>query len=150
MRKNEAGLIILLVWVDDIILAVHSDDAMDDIKKILKGRFNMKDLGPISFFLGIQFIQKENKIVMNQGCYFRNVLRRFDMEFCKPRSTPCEINPSSYETEECIDETKYHELVGSLVYAMVCTRPDLCFAVCCHAHNLNGRVSQLCDINLIF
>ena len=115
VRKNEAGLII-----------------MDDIKKVLKGRFNMKDLGLISFFLGIQFIRKENKIVMNQSCYLRNVLRRFDMEFCKPRSTSCVINPSSYDTGECIDGTKYCEVVGSLVYAMVhgkCTRPDLCFAV---------------------
>ena len=88
----------------------------------------MKDLGPTSFSLGIQFIRKGNKIVMNQSCYLRNVLKRFDMEFCKLRSMPCEINPSSYDTEEC-DETKYCELVGSLVYAMVCTRPDLCFAV---------------------
>ena len=40
----------------------------------------MKDLGPISFFLGIQFVRKENKIVRNQSCYLRNVLKRFDME----------------------------------------------------------------------
>ena len=129
VKTDEAGSIILLVWVDDIILAVTSDEVMNDIKKVLKDRFDMKDLGPISFFLGIQFIHKEKKIIMNQSRYLSNVLRRFDMEACKPRSTPCEINPSSYDTEECIDEPKYRELVSSLVFAMTCTRPDLCYVV---------------------
>ena len=69
---------------------------------------------------------------MNQSFYLKNILQKFGMENCKPRSTPCEMNLSSYEadsSDDISDEKKYREMVGSLVYVMICTRPDLCYVV---------------------
>lgn len=68
----------------------------------MKYKFNMKDLGKISYFLGIQFEQKEGEIKMNQKRYILNMLERYGMSECKPRSTPCEqkVNVTNEKDKE--------------------------------------------------
>ena len=101
--------------------------------KILKGRFKMKDLGNISHFLGIAFkCYEDGSVSMDQKQYLENVLVKFGMNECKPRSTPCELKPSTYyenDDQTIIDEPEYRAIVGSLIYAMTCTRPDLSWVV---------------------
>ena len=132
VRQNEAGMIIILVWVDDLIIAANDQQSMTDVKDKLKGRFRMKDLGKLSYFLGIDFSQCDRVVTMSQERYIRKLLERFEMSDCKPRSTPSEAKPESSNGSTCnepIDESKYMEIVGSLIYAMTCTRPDLCWIV---------------------
>ena len=106
---------------------------MNKTKSLLKENFNMKDLGPISWFLGIQFKQNHNQIEMTQSHYLKGVLKKYGMDQCKPRSTPCETKPSVVSKDGQNDVSdglrRYHEIVGSLVYAMTCTRPDLSWIV---------------------
>ena len=129
-KRNGDGSTILLVWVDDIIIVASSDGLMYAVKSLLMEKFNMKDLGKISFFLGIEFNPRDGGLYMSQTMYLKNVLQRFGMDSCKPRGTPCEMKLDSHsESTEGVDITKYREMVGSLVYAMVCTRPDLSFVV---------------------
>ena len=74
---------------------------------------------------------------MSQAHYLKSVLQRFGMNDCKPRTTPCEskmeVNTSSNKEDTIINEdkstTKYREIVGSLVYVMTCTRPDLTWII---------------------
>ena len=68
---------------------------------------------------------------MSQEEYIEKILKKFGMSDCKPRGTPCEANPNAYENEgdEAVDQTLYRQMIGSLIYAMVCTRPDLSYAV---------------------
>ena len=130
IRNDE--LFILLVFVDDIILATQHDKTMNNVKDSLKSRFTMKDLGPICFFLGIQFTQNSGEITMCQSTYLMNILDKFGMADCKPRATPSEMKPSSSSsenTDNINDEHKYREMIGSLVYAMTCSRPDLSYVV---------------------
>ena len=54
-------------------------------------KFRMNNLGPISCFLGIRFKQEEGKITMDQSEYLKDKLKKFQMENCKPRTTPCEL-----------------------------------------------------------
>ena len=108
---------------------------MDKIKSLLNKQFKMKDLGVVNNFLGIHIVQKENEIELDQSTYLHKLLEKFDMKDCKPRYTPCEKNPfafnnNSSETEQSDQSSrKFREIVGSLVYAMVCTRPDLSWIV---------------------
>ena len=131
-KTDDMGFVTIVLWVDDIVLAATSLDYLNQIKQLLKDKFKMKDLGPINNFLGIQFLQTEGGIVMEQSVYLKNVLDKFDMSNAKPRSTPCELKPSvvnssqSYETKT---PRRYREIVGSLIYAMTCTRPDICWVV---------------------
>ena len=92
----------------------------------------MKDLGPWNMFLGIEFIVSQNSISMNQSKYIQNILNRFGMSDCKPKSVP--VDPSVYdlvqtESELLNDPTPYRKIVGSLIYLMTSTRPDIAYVV---------------------
>lgn len=133
-KQIENETIIVIIWVDDLIIAASSEDLLNSFKEIMKSKFNMKDLGKISYFLGIQFEQKEGEIKMNQKRYILKMLERFGMSNCKPKATPSELkvecNRNEEENNNEIENPKeYRELVGSLIYAMTCTRPDISWIV---------------------
>ena len=71
--REKDNSIIVLVWVDDLILAGSSNVIMSKIKSTLMSAFRMKDLGPISFFLGMRIIQYPNKIEIDQSQYLEKV-----------------------------------------------------------------------------
>ena len=131
--KNNIEFAMLLIWVDDIIIAANSFKSVDRIKALLKGKFKMKDLGPVKYFLGIEFSHEEG-IKIRQSRYISKILEKEGMSQCKPRTTPCEANPSSFNEKNDKDRAtltsrKYRELVGSLIYLMTCTRPDISWVV---------------------
>ena len=136
IKQIGTKIIILLIWVDDIIIAASNDKLLNEAKTMLQTKFSMKDLGKLSHFLGIDFTQGQGFVTMSQKTYLIKVLERFQMTDCKPRSTPSEPKL------ECCDESpadarKYREAVGSLIYAMTCTRPDICYIVTKLSQNLS-------------
>ena len=93
----------------------------------------MKDLGQIALFLGIEFDvdSVNNTISMSQEKYAKKLLHKFGMQDSKPRYTPCEVK-SNVINETLLDENDanlYRQIVGCLIYLMICTRPDLSFTV---------------------
>ena len=88
--SNDNETIYILVWVDDLIIAASNEEALSRTKKVLTDRFKMKDMGKLSYFLGIDFEQKNNCVKINQKRYVQKILEKFDMINCKPRSTPSE------------------------------------------------------------
>ena len=78
---------------------------------------------------------------MDQFFYLENVLKHFNLYGEKGRSTCCKINLSSYHLNNIysdgIDITKYRQMVGRLIYAMNCTRPDLSFVGMVLSQNLS-------------
>ena len=90
------------------------------IKSKLHEKFKMKDLGQISSFLGIDFSYENGNIAMNQTTYLNKLLNRFDMQNCKPKYTPCDMNINKFESEPSgeTDARLYREIVGGLIYAM--------------------------------
>ncbi|CAM1292454.1 Uncharacterised protein r2_g164 [Pycnogonum litorale] len=92
----------------------------------------MKDLGKLSWFLGIEFNRENDYIEMHQRVYVEKILSRFQMNDCKPKATPCEIGINKIkvdESEELETPNAYRAIVGSLIYVMTGTRPDLCYIV---------------------
>ena len=142
--KGENNPTLVLIWVDDIVIAAKTGVLMTEIKNALKDRFKMKDLGPISWFLGIQFKQTQSGISMDQSYYLLGVLERFQMSDCKPRSTPCEPKFDVGDENLISDDNskddirRYREIIGSLVYAMSCTRPNLAWIVTRLSQHLNN------------
>lgn len=127
-KQIDGDIVIVIVWVDDLIIASNNVDQMNHFKESMKHKFRMKDLGKISYFLGIDFDQTDGVIKMNQKRYITKMLDRFGMTNCKPRTTPCEQNWGG-SGSELTDQKKYREIVGSLIYAMSCTRPDISWIV---------------------
>ena len=128
--RDNPEIVFLLHWVDDIIIAA-TPNLLERVKSWLKNRFHMTDLGPICEFLGIRFKQTDKTITMDQSKYLENKLIKYGLYTCKPRCTPCELVDynENRESEEKVDNKVYREMVGSLIYAMTCTRPDISWAV---------------------
>ena len=139
-------IVILLIWVDDIIVAASDDNLLCEVKDTLKNRFKMTDLGLLSWFLGIQFVHDNGVIRMNQTRYLTKLLEKCNMQNCKPRATPCELKLNLDSDRVFETDLKYPETVGSLIYAMTCTRPDLCWVVTILSQRLTNPSEEHCIV----
>uniref|UniRef100_A0A1A8PPT4 Retrovirus-related Pol poly from transposon TNT 1-94 n=1 Tax=Nothobranchius rachovii TaxID=451742 RepID=A0A1A8PPT4_9TELE len=127
--QSESESVILLVWVDDIIVAASHDNILKQVKTTLENLFQMKDLGQLTHFLGIDFVQTQDEIKMDQSKYIQKILERSGMSDCKTRATPCETKCDLTVEGDPTDPKEYRAMVGSLIYIMTCTRPDICWIV---------------------
>ena len=73
MRITDESITIVIIWVDDIIIASNCTDVLKSVKDNLSERFQMKDMGKLSWFLGIEFVCEEGIIKMNQTKYIERV-----------------------------------------------------------------------------
>jgi len=135
VKKTDHGIIVIVIYVDDLIITRDSDAYIFDLKKLLKQKFEMKDLGELRYFLGIEVVQSPKGIWLLQRQYALNKLSKYGMMGCKPISIPLEQNVklSANEGDLVEDTTMYRHIVGSLIY-MTIIRPDLSYVV--------GMVSQ--------
>ena len=115
IKQDDSGLVAVLVWVDDIIIVTSDMMLMSEAKRMLKEKFHMKDLGRLSYFLGINFEQGDVFVKMNQKSYISEVLDRFEMSDRKPKPTPSE-QTLEFGNETPTDPRQYPDQVGSLVY----------------------------------
>ena len=114
-------------------------EVLSDVKGWLASQFQMKDLGEVSYVLGIQLIRdRKNKLIaFSQASYIDKILVRFSMHNSKKGNLPSdhgvhlskEQYPKTTQEVEDLRHVPYALAVGSLMYAMLCTRPDICFIV---------------------
>ena len=131
-KHDKDSVIITIMWVDDIIIASNNNAAVNDIISSLSEQFRMKDMGTLSYFLGIEFSFCEGYIKMSQSKCIAKMLSKFNMIDCNPKAVPCDPCVSKLNCDDSTylsDSTLYKEIVGSLIYLMTCTRPDLSFVV---------------------
>ena len=84
-------MIILILYVDDLLIT-YNDNLIDQCKKDLIREFEMKDLRLLHYFLGLEVWQKFDSIILNQGKYTLDILKRFGMWNCRPMSSRMETN----------------------------------------------------------
>ncbi|KAJ3527698.1 hypothetical protein NMY22_g9685 [Coprinellus aureogranulatus] len=132
----------VVIYVDDLLLAATTRPFMDLVKQKLRARFEMEDLGPATYILGMAITRdrKNRTISISQRRYIESVLERTGMSDCKPAWTPIPTS-AKLTAEDPNDNTILHyitiegrevsfkSVIGSLMYAMLATRPDLAFAV---------------------
>jgi hypothetical protein len=130
VKKTNHGNVVIVIYVDDLIIIGNSGANIFDLKKLLKQKFEMKDLGELRYFLNIEVIQSPKGIWLLQRQYALNKLSKYGMMGCKPISISLEQNVklSANEGDLVEDTTMYRHIVGSLIY-MTITRPDLSYAV---------------------
>ena len=129
----------MVLYVDDILLIGNDVEKLSNVKKWLVEQFQMKDLGEASYVLGIQIIRdlKNKLLALSQASYIDKVLVRFSMQNSKKGLLPARHGitlskdqcPKTPQEEEDMRRVPYASAVGSLMYAMLCTRPDICYAV---------------------
>ena len=109
----------LLLYVDDLFLT-GTYWLIADTKRKLVVEFEMKDLGMMHYFLGMEVWQNADGISLGQGKYAVEILKRFRMMECKAMTTPMALNLNllSDASLEAIDAMMYHQMIGSLMYLM--------------------------------
>ena len=141
--SNDDVIIVILIWVDDILIAGPSADLIANVKSDLCSKFKMTDFGQLSLFLGIQFSFENGEVLMNQASYMERVLQKFGMENSKPCKTPCEHKLRLTANEgQPVDVNRYRQLIGCLIYAMTCTRPDLSWVITKLSQYLNNPSAE--------
>ncbi|KAE8675571.1 tir-nbs resistance protein [Hibiscus syriacus] len=130
VKANKGKLAIVLVYVDDLIITGNDEAEILQTKENLSVRFQMKELGQLKHFLGLEVDRTHEGIFLCQQKYVKDLLKRFGMLECKSTSTPMEPNVKicSHEGKDLEDATMYRQLVGSLIY-LTLTRPDISYAV---------------------
>jgi hypothetical protein len=128
---------ILVLYVDDVLLASSDKNMLYEIKSFLSSNFDMKNLGDASYVLGNEIHRDRTKGVLglSQKSYIDKVLKRHNMHKCSATPAPV-VKGDKLETFQCpknkyeFDQIKsipYASAVGSLMYAQVCTRSDIPF-----------------------
>src|SRR4051812_18577006 len=131
--------IYLLLYVDDMLISAKSKKQITALKAQLSSEFDMKDLGAAKKILGMEISRDRDSglLFLSQQNYIQKVLHRFNMHDAKSVNTPIATHfklssndcPSTDEDYEYMSRVPYSSVVGSLMYAMVCSRPDLSFAM---------------------
>lgn len=125
--------IYLLTYVDDILIITGSLTALTDTKIQIQHTFEARDLGAATFFLGMDIHRdrQARAISLGQNRLTMDLLEKYGMVECKPLSTPLTTAIKLTRDGEPLDTTAhgYSQLIGSLMYLSVCTRPDIAQAV---------------------
>jgi hypothetical protein len=127
----------IAVFVDDLLIIGPSKPNIDTIKAQLAQRFHMTDLGPCKYYLGMEIVRdRKNRVLkLSQQGYIEKVLRDFDMWNCNtkhdtPMATHTKLQKAELDYKATKEDVKwYQRAVGSLMYAMLGTRPDIAYAV---------------------
>ncbi|GKV47387.1 hypothetical protein SLEP1_g54294 [Rubroshorea leprosula] len=131
VKFNESGdILILRLYVDYLIFTSNNTKMIEDFKRSMLHEFEMTDLGLMSYFLGIEVMQREDGIFICQKRYASELLRRFHMHICNPARTPVEVGTKLFKEgdDARVNPTFFKQLVGSLRY-LTCTRPDISYGV---------------------
>ena len=137
--NRDSDMAYILLYVDDIILITSSDCLKQHILTLLAAEFAMKDLGPLSYFMGIVVSRNAHCMFLSQQQYAASIIERAGMANCSSCPTPVDTKPklSASTASPHADPTKYRSLAGALQY-LTFTRPDISYAVqqvCLHMHD---------------
>ncbi|XP_041010738.1 uncharacterized mitochondrial protein AtMg00810-like [Juglans microcarpa x Juglans regia] len=127
--ETSAGIVLLLVYVDDIVIIGSDIELIKQLQQHLKASFHMKDLGLLQYFLGLEVQLTPTGTLLHQHKYTLDVISLGGLQSGNLVFTPLEVNLKLRQEGELLsDPSLYWQLVGSLNYLMI-TRPDISFAV---------------------
>ncbi|RVW13483.1 Retrovirus-related Pol polyprotein from transposon TNT 1-94 [Vitis vinifera] len=129
---SASDIIILLIYVDDILITGSNPSRVHQIISQLSSHFALRDLGDISYFLGIEVTRLSHALHLNQQRYIHQLLERANLHEAKSANTPGALgkllSAADGEPLSALDATHYRSLVGALQYITL-TRPEISFVV---------------------
>ena len=138
-KISGSAVVFLVLYVDDILLIGNDVPTLQNVKAWLGKCFSMKDLGEAAYILGIKIYRDRSKklIGLSQSTYIDKVLKRFSMQDSKRGFLPmghgislCKSQcPKTQDERDRMQKIPYASAMGSIMYAMLCTRPDVSCAL---------------------
>ncbi|KAL0404151.1 UNVERIFIED_CONTAM: Retrovirus-related Pol polyprotein from transposon RE1 [Sesamum radiatum] len=145
IKPTDAGLIALLVYVDDILIACISESKITEVKDFLHSAFTIKDLGPAKYFLGLEIAQSSSGTSITQHKFIIDIISDTGLQSARPASSPLPLGLklSAHDSLPLSDVEPYRRLVGRLLYLSF-TLPGISF----RAQQLSQYVHALCCIHI--
>lgn len=138
-KHSEEGNVFLVIYIDDILIMGTNISMLKSVKQWWSTTFAMKDLGEACYTLGIKIHRDRSKTMLglSQTTYIDKILKRYKMEESKRGFLPVRhgISLSSKDSPATVEEVRYMSTVpyasaiGSIMYAMNCTRPDVSYTL---------------------
>ena len=129
----------LALYVDDILLIGNDVELLNSVKNYLDSKFSMKDLGEVAYVLGIKIYRDRLRrlLALSQSTYLDKILKRSGMDTAKKGSLPVIKNktlrkahcPVTEQGKAEMTKHPYASAIGSIMYAMLCTRPCVALAL---------------------
>nr|GEU54704.1 retrotransposon protein, putative, Ty1-copia subclass [Tanacetum cinerariifolium] len=137
-KASGSNVTFLILYVDDIIIMGNHIPSLQSVKNYLEKCFSVKDLGKAAFILGIKIYRDRSKrlIGLGQNAYMDKVLKRYKMDNSKRGYIPMQERLDLNKTQGAstprevkrMQNVPYASVIGSIMYAVRCTRPDVAFA----------------------
>ncbi|UYV82302.1 hypothetical protein LAZ67_21001661 [Cordylochernes scorpioides] len=146
-KNEENHSIYLILYVDDMLLASDSEIIIQNTVKTLEKEFEIKNLGDPTQFIGIEISRnREGELLLSQKSKIQELVERYNLQEAKPTFTPMESGYPGISDEKLLpNNVQYQQLIGSLLYLSVVSRPDIAAPVCIlSSRNQNPRN---CDWN---
>ncbi|GJZ93144.1 hypothetical protein Tco_0665209 [Tanacetum coccineum] len=146
IRKYKGEFLLVQVYVDDIIFGSSNPKLCREFEALMHDKFKMSAMGELTFFLGLQVLQKKDGIFLSQDKYVGDILKKFGLSDVRSAKTPMDKeHPWGKDgTGKDVELHLYRSMIGSLMY-LTASRPDIMFAVWGVAISLdsdNGGASQ--------
>ncbi|KAD0234951.1 hypothetical protein E3N88_44570 [Mikania micrantha] len=123
VKNTTRGYVILCLYVDDMLIVGSDDMMIKSTKGMIKERFNMEDMGLADLIFGIKINRTQNSLV-------EKILEKFNARDISVAQTPVDTTQHLSKTKgEGVAQLEYSRIIGSLMYLMKCTRPDLAYVV---------------------
>ncbi|GJS92468.1 retrovirus-related pol polyprotein from transposon TNT 1-94 [Tanacetum coccineum] len=131
IKKDKGNIMLVQVYVDDIIFGSINNSLCVEFEQMMHKKFQMSSIWVLTFFLGLQVMQKDDGIFISQDKYVADILKKFDFVTVKIASTPIETNKAILKDEETedVDVHLYKSMIGSLMY-LTASRPDIIYLKC--------------------
>ena len=136
IRRTTTSLVIIALYVDDLVLAASNLDELKKLKVDLTTEFDMEDLGEATFVLGIEITRHRpaRTITITQSAYIKSILEKHPTGDNHKQTIPMETSArhtkATSDYQASAQEVKsYQSAIGSIMFAMLCTRPDIAYSV---------------------
>ena len=130
MLKTMKMAVILCLYVDDMLIIGSNDMMIKSTKDMLRSKFDMKDMGLADVILGIKISRTSNGLILSQSQYVDKILDKFNKDDPAIARTPIDISQHlSKNRGDPVSQLEYSRIIGSLMYLMSCTRPDIAYTV---------------------
>ena len=128
IKSKNNNILIVQIYIDDIIFGATNVSICEEFAKSMHNEFEMNMMGELNFFLSLQIKQLKEGTFINQAKYIRDLLKKFNSEEVKAKSTPMgsSIKLDMDEKGKLVDQTKYRGMIGSLLYLTT----NIMYSVC--------------------
>ncbi|GJR61685.1 ribonuclease H-like domain-containing protein [Tanacetum coccineum] len=151
-KKYDDVFIVLLVYVDDIVITRNNLFEIEKFKLFLKSKFQIKDLGKLKYFFGIEVLDNKDGIYLSQRKYCLELLHEYGLLAAKHVDTPLLENTTLNHVESDDDHLlsnvrNYQRLMGKLIY-LTNTKPDISYVVHCLSQFMHAPLESHLDVAL--